>query len=474
MLYNLIHGRWLDFALGALGIYAIFATLLQTLRATVAPPAAIAISVAVVTTAVILVIAYHYRRSLSAVVGQALRQADGLPLWSIVLLGLVLRAIWVIAFPAAPGSDGAAYLGLAEQLAAGGSYETDGTRAYWPVGYPLFLAGWLTLFPDRYTATLISNLFIYLMGLYGTYRLASELGASGNLAALLFALWPNLVFQSGTPEKEMLIVAFLPWITFLAVRSIKGKQRHIGALVAGGLVGAAALVQPSLQFLALLLPILLIASIDRWRSGATAAGLLFLGATLVVAPWTLRNYQVFGDFVLIATNGGDNFYRANNPLATGGWTPKGAVDLNDLDELERDRIGKALGLEWIRENPSDFAALALEKQVRFLGDDAVGVYTTLKVGGGSSDALVYAALKALANAWWIAGWIVLLALIVGVRQSGRLLPPYSLVPAWLWLYLFVLHTVFESAGKYHVPALWALCVLLALYAVAPRPKGNAA
>jgi len=41
---------------------------------------------------------------------------------------------------------------------------------------------------------------------------------------------------------------------------------------------------------------------------------LFMAAT--IAPWTYRNWRVLHAWVPISTNGGDVFYRANNPLAT--------------------------------------------------------------------------------------------------------------------------------------------------------------
>lgn len=57
--------------------------------------------------------------------------------------------------------------------------------------------------------------------------------------------------------------------------------------------------------------------------------------------WTVRNCTIFGTLVIISTNGGDVFYRANNPLATGGFTPIGEKDLKVYkgDELLWNRMG---------------------------------------------------------------------------------------------------------------------------------------
>ena len=37
--------------------------------------------------------------------------------------------------------------------------------------------------------------------------------------------------------------------------------------------------------------------------------------------------------------------------------------------------------------------------MRFMGDDAQGVYATLKVGQASEDTLLYAMFKAMENGW---------------------------------------------------------------------------
>jgi hypothetical protein len=73
----------------------------------------------------------------------------------------------------------------------------------------------------------------------------------------------------------------------------------------------------------------------------------------------------------------------------------------------------------------------------------------------------------------VAVWLALVGALA--RTAPTALPAASLWRAtlWLWLYLFAIHSVFESAGKYHVPVLWVPCVLLAvLLAALPRQAGR--
>ncbi|NMF96738.1 glycosyltransferase family 39 protein [Aromatoleum toluolicum] len=465
---NLLAGAWLDWVMVALALLACFATCLLTLRTVGGMEGPLSWSIAGILALIFLAPALARGGALAAAF--ALRLADiagRIPVWQIVLAGAVLRGLWVTVFPAESGSDGAVYMGLASRLATDHTYEVAGTRAYWPVGYPLFLSLWVGMLGEGRVALLAANLFQYIVAAVGISRLAGVLAGprAASLAALLFACWPNLVANTATAEKEMLIVTLLPWAFLAVVTLLKGAGGRWAALRGGLLLGLCILVQPSLQFLPLLAAVFLIALYRERLRALSHALLILVAATVAVAPWSLRNHLVFDRFVLVSTNGGENFYRANNPLATGGYTPVGEVDLSSFSESERDLRGKVLALAWIRAHPDDFATLGAEKLVRFMGDDAVGVYNTLKVGrDGREGGSVYAALKLVANLYWLVAWILLVAVVLSLIRRGASVAPIVRTPLWLWLYLLILHAVFESAGKYHVPVLWVLIVLLAGYA----------
>lgn len=468
LISRLLLGRWLVLPIVALGLMAFVSTSLLIARLVEVRSELLIILVSLVLGIFAIAIIWRSDRLVTNLTAKLVARLGLVPLWAIVAIGIALRVLWIVLFPAQPGSDGAIYLLLAERIQQGGPYEIADTRAYWPVGYPLFLSGFLQVAGDSKTAYLLSNMVVFLVGVVGIYFLGRAIGGvgAGKIGAMLFAIWPNLVFSSGTPEKEMLVLALLPWALSLLISVLDSNEGNWRLLVAGLLLGMAILVQPSLQFLPLLGGVVLIALSSNKYTGLSRALLFMLGAIVVIAPWSLRNYEIFDRFVLVSTNGGDNFYRANNPLATGGYTPKGEIDLSNLDEIERDKQGRRLAIEWVKQNPSDFAKLALEKQFRFMGDDAVGVYTTLKVGKANDDSRIYAALKLAANLWWLAAWGVLVALILVISKRSTQLPTFALLPIWFWLYLYTLHSVFESAGKYHVPVLWVPCVMIAVIATA--------
>jgi len=87
-----------------------------------------------------------------------------------------------------------------------------------------------------------------------------------------------------------------------------------------------------------------------------------LVAALILLPWTLRNLEVHGRPVPIATNGGFNFYLGNNAQTGGGIPPLPWVfnrfpeetrqSLREASEIERDRWLYGQGARFWREDPA--------------------------------------------------------------------------------------------------------------------------
>lgn len=369
----------------------------------------------------------------------------------VIAIGLVLRLVWIVAFDAQPSSDGLTYLELAKKIVGGQAYQTAGTSAYWPPGYAFFLAGFmLALAPAL--AVPVSQLVLFCVGGVGLYRLTARFSSptAALIAGGLFCVWPNLVAHTATPEKELLVAALLIW----AVLGVTG-ERTASVFLGGLLLGATTLVQPSTLLLIPAMAALLL--IRRPGRAMLPIAVLLLGAALVIAPWTVRNYQVLGGFKLVSTNGGGNFYRANNSLANGGYTEAAEVDLSHLSELDGDRVAKELAIRWIKEHPAAFLGLLVEKEVRFMGDDSGGVYATFRAQKENRHQLLYFGLKMVSNAWWLIVWTSIAALVIAGARLGK-----ASFLVWGWIYLFTLHSVFESSGKYHVPILWIPCLMLGI------------
>ncbi|TVR67309.1 MAG: hypothetical protein EA420_00640 [Candidatus Competibacteraceae bacterium] len=462
--------------LAVVAVQALIATPLLSWRLAVGGPVWLEWLVGGVFAALLLGLLFVFRQQVDAV----LRQVGGFALqpslttWLglTLVVGIALRLLWVWWYPAAPASDGATYLALAARLSAGEPYEMAGTRAYWPPGYPLLLAPLVGLFGAGREMIVGLNLTLFAATLFVVYGLGRALGgeATGRIASAIIAVWPTYIAQVGLPEKEQPIILIVAVVVLLLFAF--HQQRTWRALLAGVFLGFGGLVQPGL----LLLPLAFLFTdlLNRlpWRVVFMRLGLIGVGMLLVISPWTIRNYQVFDQFVLISTNGGGVLYRANNPLATGGYTRAGEVDLSPYGELEANARGAGLAKRWIQENPMDFLKLAIEKQILFLGDDSTGVYAALRRGGLDVGEFVYALWKGFANLYWIILWVLILRLAwrysTGHPPSSILILPLILC----FLYLYGVHSIAESGGKYHLPVLGLLAIIAAAALTPSAGRGD--
>jgi hypothetical protein len=315
----------------------------------------------------------------------------------------------------------------------------------------------------------VVNAACFTLAMVGARALLMELRVQAlhGVVYWLLALWPTLVLAGMLPEKEIVVLALLPWACCHALRV--PTQGWRAALSAGLLMGVSVLVQPSLQFLA---PAFLLGALLAKRRDLVGAALLAcLAMALVVLPWSVRNHAVLGHWVPVSTNGGDVLYRANNDLATGVYTSRAAVDLGSFGEVARDAESKRLAAEWIVANPVRFVQLSSSKLMHFLGDDSYGAYAVFSRGGVEVGRGLYLVIRQGSGVPWLLLWIGLLGWIWRAPPEGRRAAAVQRVVVFAPVaYLALIHSVFESGPKYHLPLLVPLLVLLAaLGAPAARP-----
>lgn len=229
-----------------------------------------------------------------------------------------------------------------------------GHTAYRPPLYPLVVAA--CFFSEGAERQLLSAVHV----VWGAatvalvFLLAWRWGVSRRgawLAAALVAIDPILLKQASLPMTETL--AALLAATGLLALTIAGQRLSAPAsLLAGGILALAELCRPTfLVWLVLCgLGLVILAPVGRRR--ITIGCAFFLTAAVVIAPWAVRNYLVFGRPIITTTHGGYTLYLANNRmfydhLAEGRWfTPWDGEKLSEprrvdaqlrLVELENDR-----------------------------------------------------------------------------------------------------------------------------------------
>ena len=276
------------------------------------------------------------------------------------------------------GADGVEYDQLARSVAAGNGYadETGKRTSFRAPGLPLFLAALYTLFGVDYAVAYCSFAVLGGLGAVAAYLLGAELVGNqfGRFAAVFAAIYPGDIFACSYFFSENLFAPCLGFGLWFILRHAR-KDSLGDLLFAGLLLGYSALTR---SFGILFLPIFALYLVWRpvTRRGLFGAGLYCLGFLLVVAPWTVRNFEAHGKFVLIATNGGSTFYGANNDLVSGSpreygnWVSTTRLEGRDRidaqpDEVAHDKMEWKLGVEWVGQHPDQFAKLAPFKVLRF-------------------------------------------------------------------------------------------------------------
>ena len=254
-------------------------------------------------------------------------------------LGLVLRLAFALAYwvnqPLT--HDEQEYLALARSVASGSGFvytEVESGTAQQigrAPGYPLFLAALDAgrPVPNRVPArvkvaqSILGGFIVILIGLVAV---ASAGPRAGVVAAWVAALYPPLISMSAYALSETLFCALALGTVVLLQRGVdRADWRSIAA--SGALAGVAALTRPAMLVFVILTCIWLLARRRVPHSIAFA-----LAAAVVIAPWTIRNFRVHDQFVLIASEGGVTFWTGNHPLA------RGEGDLAANPELKRAEV----------------------------------------------------------------------------------------------------------------------------------------
>jgi 4-amino-4-deoxy-L-arabinose transferase-like glycosyltransferase len=363
---------------------------------------------------------------------------------------------------------------LAESILVTGEYRNaDGLiTAMRPPLYPAFLAtvykiaGSIQPNPVRVLHVVLSLLSALLLFQLGR-RVWGDREAV--LAALLFFLYPSLIFFNALVLSETLFICLFLLFLFFFERLLRSEcWREAGA--AGFFLALASLTR-SIAY-PLSVPLVLLFFWLRRRnlsrsSMLVACFVLFFALTLT--PWAVRNYQTFGTFAPVGTMGGINLSMGNyeyTPLhnswaavEVGGEYSWGHVyrdRIAGLNEGEKQQMAMALAKEYMLENPGQTLLRSLVKLANFWG-----LERTI-IAGMKDD--IFPALSSrtlqvvLIPVILIPYIIIVLAGFFGLLW--RLLydrHPFDLVFALIVLGVTAMHSLIFGHSRYHLFLMPVLC-----------------
>jgi 4-amino-4-deoxy-L-arabinose transferase-like glycosyltransferase len=290
--------------------------------------------------------------------GGAAARIDWRALVAAVALSLLLR-FWSAELTrgVALGADPMNYTNLARAVIEGRGLVTDdwqygdGLRAYFPPLYPLILAGFWSIFGSSAFATLALHSAMDLIAAWALADAGKRLGqpVAGRVAGAAYFAWPAFALSAGIPQKEsltvLLIVLLLRGAAIWLQAAPEEARRWRHGLWIGLWWGLLALTQASLVLAPLIVALALAA--QRGLAPVLRLGLSAAPAVLLVmAPWWLRNWLLFGQFVPFTTASG---MMRNAALA--GLRVPFPSGLFDLPEPERSAVMARLANQAILANP---------------------------------------------------------------------------------------------------------------------------
>ncbi len=390
----------------------------------------------------------------------------------VFVLALSLRLVHAFQMSASPlftlpAVDAATYSEQAASLAEG-HWLGRGQGPFWqPPLYPYFLGLIKLVFPEsfyyvaRLAQALIGSLTCVLLYWVGRRLFGSGVGFIGGLIA---AVYGPLIYFDARLLPAGLATLFVLVSLLLLMRAVERPTRFVFT-AAGFAMGLASLTAAILASLILGVALWLFYGLRKNAAQAVAAFLL--GAVLAIAPVTLRNYTIGGDFVLISYNGGVNFYIGNNANAEQtlalrpGWEWEELVALPLREGITRPSAKSLFfyrqALEYIQDAPFDYMGLLAAKTADFWRGDEIERNQEMYYWRKYSSVLAGTLWKwGVAFPFGLVSPLALLGLIVYIRRQGIALPVLFVLG-----YSFAVISFFVAA-RYRLP-LVPLLILFAAY-----------
>jgi hypothetical protein len=292
-------------------------------------------------------------------------------------------------------TDQRSYHALGERLITGHGFSfdrgwypftaADTPTAHWSFLYSLFVAGVYGIFgPHPLAARLVQAVLggiVLPLTLYGFSRRFFSVGSWNSrletrglnpeslalIAAGMSAVYFYFVLYSATLMTEIFYISALLWSLYEAI-SIAERPTRKHAFLLGISLGLATLLRQSiLPWIAVLLAWLL------WTGYRThmlrrSIGAVALAAGLIavmILPFTVRNYAVYGQFLLLNSNAGYAMYSAQHPMHGTTFQEFEAApmpaDLNGLNEAQLDRALMQRGIGFVLAEPGRYLLLSLSR-----------------------------------------------------------------------------------------------------------------
>jgi len=393
------------------------------------------------------------------------RRTFGRALAILSAAGLAARVAFLLFEPAtSPVADERTWIDWARNLASSKvAFSPFRTRlVFYPPLYHYFIAvleaavGSLTAV--KWAQVLVGSLLVPAVGRVGRAAFGPRAGLT---AAAIAAFYPDLVWFSTHFWSETLFLTLLWWAFERLLATGESRElasapgepgsRHMGAALAAGLMwGLAILTRETILYLTPLAALWLL--VRGGRGSRARAALFLLTATLVVAPWTWRNWVVYRSFIPVSTAGGLNVFQGNARLTRQQvYNRYRAVQ----GRLEQYRYAQRMGLRAILERqPTWFLEKLRDEMPRLWEADSLAL-VHIKRGAYGNVGTGWAVAAAVAV---VVPYLAALALFVVALAAFPATRPRVALIVFLLGYTAI-HMATHGFARYRLPVMPVFFVL---------------
>lgn len=261
--------------------------------------------------------------------------------------------------------------------------------------YPYFLSVIYSIFSNSQSAAKLIQMLLGCVSCLLIYHIAKRsFNEIVGLIALIISSFYGMFLYF---ENELLIVSlvvFLDLLSLLFLLIATKSPRLYNWFLSGLFLGLSAIARPNVLPFVAFLPLWIYLTFKkrmRIQQITKFTIALSIGCVIPILPVTIHNYVIGNDFVLIASQGGVNFYIGNNPESDGRtaivpdtrdtwWggyedqinAAKRGLNNPNAKPSEISRYWYNKGLDFIVNNPFDFLKLTLKKLYLFWNAHEIG------------------------------------------------------------------------------------------------------
>ncbi len=261
-----------------------------------------------------------------------------------------------------------------------------------PIGYPDLLGALYAVFGATLSVFYVFNFALFFSTVILIYFLGKDLfgGEAGLLSAFLFSIYPVSIYSSCLALDEHLFLPLWYFGLLLLFRQIQGRPVRWALFWYGVIFGYATMTRTHTFFMPLVVGFVYFLAKNSWKKILLSIITVYVIAQIMILPWVIRNYRIWGVYVPYTATNHDVYHGCNPSVRSGDnnghWPAPGEPGYNAelsqaISEYDVPKIQKLASQEiwsYMTTQPLDFVVLGVEKWLHFMG-------TTRKTGVWAID-----------------------------------------------------------------------------------------